>query len=125
MKIANHLNFVSIMSEEKPPMVFFHYKDETKESKKIKTTLALIQKELPLLSIYEFIIDENINNEIIADYMDLNKTPIVLFFKNGGFHRYKDKNFTKPSLMHFIGNKKLYKNVEDSEKQTNEKTITA
>lgn len=121
MKIADSRNFVSVLSEEKPPMVFFHYKAEAAQAKKIALTLNTIAKDLTNLPLYEYIIDQSEENQVLADYLDLNATPILLFFKEGQFHRYKDKNFTKKSILQFIGNNRLYKKVEETNEESTDK----
>ena len=116
MQVANTTNIVSVMSEEKPAMILFYSKEQEAEAKKIKTTVALIEKSLPLLNTYEFITDENSQNSIFTEYLELKKMPVLVFFKDGSFHRYKDKIFTRPSITHFIGSSKLYKPQETSDK---------
>lgn len=109
MQIANTSNFVSIISEEKPAMIFFHTSENESENKKIKTAISLVEKELPLLNVYEYHIDENDDNEFLADMLDFKKVPVLVFFKDGSLHRYKNKLFTKASITHFVGGGKTYK----------------
>lgn len=122
MQVAKHTNFVSVLSEEKPVLVFFHHKTEAAQSKKIKLVLKSIEKELPLLPLYEYIIDDCEENEILAEFLNISKTPILLFFKNGNFHRYKDKAFNKLAIMQFIGNTKNYVSSTTNETEAQEDT---
>lgn len=109
MQVANTLNIVSVISEDKPAMILFYNQEQEAEAKKIKTTIAQIEKSLPLLNTYEFITDMDTQNAFFAEQLELKKTPVLVFFKDGSFHRYKDKVFTRPSITHFIGSSKLYK----------------
>jgi hypothetical protein len=120
MNKAGYENFVSVLSEKKPVMVFFHHKADAAQTQKIKTLLKGIEKELPLLPAYEYVVDLNEGNQVLAEYLGLSNTPIIIFYKEGSFHRYKDKTFTKKSIMQFIGNKNLY--VEASEQTSNMNT---
>ena len=124
MNTADHTNFVSVLSEEKPVMVFFHRLSDATYAKKIKIELDSISKELPLLPLYEFVIDDNTENENLSEHIGVAKTPILIFFKHGNFHRFKIKGFTKPSILEFIGHKKPYKLPETSKELSdmNEKT---
>lgn len=108
MKTADHTNFVSVLSEEKPGMILFYEKSDLAQVKKIKAILEPISQELPLLPLYEYVIDQNEGNEILAEYLDLTKTPVFLFFKNGNFNRYKNKTFTREAILTFIGYTKPY-----------------
>lgn len=40
--------------------------------------------------------------------MEVDTTPVLIFYKDGCFNRYKDKNFTKKTLSLFLGSKKNY-----------------
>lgn len=117
MKTADHTNFVSVLSEEKPVMIFFHYKTEEAQANKIKHELKGIVTELPLLPLYEYIIDDCEENQTLADFIGVTKTPILFFFKNGNFHRFKNKTFTQQSILSFIGHSKPYKHPEDETEQ--------
>lgn len=108
MKTADHTNFVSVLSEEKPVMIYFHHLADAAQTQKTKIILKAIEKELPLLPLYEYIVDGNEENQLLADFIEVTETPVFIFYKNGNFHRYKDKTFTKKSISEFIGNKKLY-----------------
>lgn len=117
MKEANSKNFISMLSEDKPVMCFFHYKAEESQVKKIKEIVKAIEKKLPLLPAYEYIIDENPENQLLCDVMEVSSTPVLIFYKDGCFSRYKDKQFSEASIMQFIGNKKQYMPAEESEKK--------
>lgn len=108
MNTADHTNFISVLSEAKPSMIFFHHKADAAQTAKIKIILKAIEKELPLLPLYEYVVDANEENQILSEYIEVTETPVFIFYKEGNFHRYKDKNFTKKSISAFIGNKKLY-----------------
>lgn len=56
MEKATSKNFVSILSEEKPPLVLFRYKDEKPTFLKLLNELL---KDYPLMNFYEYIIDES------------------------------------------------------------------
>jgi len=105
MEKATSKNFVSILSEEKPPLVLFRYKDEKPTFLKLLNELL---KDYPLMNFYEYIIDESEDNEILANHMEVDTTPVLIFYKDGCFNRYKDKNFTKKTLSLFLGSKKNY-----------------
>jgi hypothetical protein len=113
MKNAGHTNFIGILSEDKPVMIFFHYKEDESKTNKIKNILKDIEKDLPLLNIYDYLIDLDEANQTLANHLDVSATPLLVFFKEGSFHRYKDKLFTKPSILQFIGNKKIYQLTKD------------
>lgn len=108
MEQASYKNFVSVLSEDKPVMVFFHHKAEASQTQKIKDILKKIKKEMPLLPLYEYVVDENEQNQLLCDYIEVDQTPVLIFFKNGCFHRYKAKGFTEKSILQFIGSKTLY-----------------
>lgn len=105
MKTATSQDFISILSTEKPSMVLFRYKKEEPVFIKILNDLL---KEYPLLESYEYIIDENEDNQILSEYLEIETTPVLIFYKNGNFHRYKDKHFSKKTLSLFLGSKKIY-----------------
>lgn len=134
MLTADHTNFVSVLSEEKPVMVFFHELKTPANTTKIRDTLKEIKKVLPLLPLYEFVIDQDENNLALAEYLEFANLPVLIFYKGGNFHRFKPNNFTKKSILSFIGNRKPYEekteNVdcedmqetsEDMQKSTNKK----
>ena len=52
MKPANSKDFISILSEEKPPLVLFRYKSEKPSFIKLLDELA---KDYPLLNIYDYV----------------------------------------------------------------------
>jgi hypothetical protein len=60
------------------------------------------------MNAYEYIIDENQDNQILAEYLEVDFTPVLIFYKNGNFNRYKDKYFSKKTLSLFLGSKKNY-----------------
>lgn len=101
-------NFVSVISGDKPVLIFFHHKAQEAITKKINTNLLKIKKNLPLLPLYEFIVDETEENIILCDFVEINNAPVLIFYKDGCFSRYKAKDFSEKSLIEFIGNKKLY-----------------
>lgn len=111
MEKATSKNFVSILSEEKPPLVLFRYKDEKPTFIKILNELL---KDYPLMNVYEYIIDETEDNQILAENMEVDVTPILIFYKDGCFNRYKDKNFSKKTLSLFLGSKKNYQESQKS-----------
>lgn len=117
MKSATCKDFISIISEEKPPLVLFRYKNEKPEFMKILKDLL---KGYPLLNSYEYIIDESEDNQILAEHLEVETTPVLVFYKNGNFNRYKDKHFSKKTLSLFLGSKKNYALVEDNKKHDNE-----
>lgn len=102
---ASSKNFVSILSEDKPPLVLFRYKEDKPNFLKLLNDLT---KDYPLMNIYEYIIDETQDNETLANNLEVNTTPVLIFYKNGNFNRYKDKNFSKKTLSLFLGSKKNY-----------------
>lgn len=115
MKSATSKDFIGILSEEKPPLVLFRYKDEKPVFMKILKDLL---KGYPLLNAYEYIIDASEDNQILAEHLEVETTPVLIFYKNGNFNRYKDKNFSKKTLAIFLGSKKNYALTEtDSETQ--------
>ena len=67
MKTATSQDFISILSTEKPSMVLFRYKKEEPVFIKILNDLL---KEYPLLESYEYIIDENEDNQILSEYLE-------------------------------------------------------
>jgi hypothetical protein len=115
MNKASYENFVSVLSEKKPSMVFFHHKADAAQTQKIKTILKGIEKELPLLPAYEYVVDASEGNQYLAELLGVSNTPILIFYKEGNFHRYKDKTFTKKSIAQFIGNKNLYQERSNEE----------
>lgn len=105
-------DFIYALSNEKPIIMFCHYKAEASESKKIKLVLEAIKKDLPLLPVYEFIVDENEANIELAENVGITKTPILLCYKDGSLSRYKDNNFSKSDVLKFIGNSNIYKDKQ-------------
>lgn len=111
MDKVDHSNFITVLSEEKPVMIFFHHKADAAQTQKIKIVLKSVEKDLPLLPLYEYIIDQNDENQILAEYIEVIDTPVFIFYKGGNFHRfhiYKPNKFNKKVIMQFIGNKNLY-----------------
>jgi hypothetical protein len=107
MEKATSKDFISILAEDKPPLILFRYAED-EQAEKIKETLKEVQSDFPLLNTYEYIIDDNDDNEILAEHLGIVKTPLLVFYKNSCFNRYKDKMFTKKALTTFIGSKKTY-----------------
>lgn len=116
MELSNSKSFISMISQEKPVICFFHNQEKNEEVTKIKNILGNIKKKLPLLPLYEFIRDENEDNEYLCDVMEIATYPILVMYKNGCFNRYKSKNFTEKEILKFIGNKKLYVEQKTEEK---------
>lgn len=106
-------DFIYVLTNEKPIIMFCHYKAEASESKKIKLVLEAIKKDLPLLPVYEFIVDETDANLELAENVGILKTPILLCYKNGSLSRYKDGNFSKNDILKFIGNSNIYKSKKE------------
>lgn len=125
MKSATSKDFISILSEEKPPLVLFRYKNEKPEFMKILKDLL---KGYPLLNAYEYIIDASEDNQILAEHLEVETTPVLVFYKNGNFNRYKDKHFSKKTLTIFLGSKKNYalteKNSENQDTQSVDNSLT-
>lgn len=115
MKSATSKDFIGIISEEKPPLVLFRYKNEKPLFMKILKDLL---KGYPLLNSYEYIIDESEDNTILAEHLEIETTPVLVFYKNGNFNRYKDKNFSKKTLSIFLGSKKNYAITENDTHNT-------
>lgn len=107
MKKATSKDFISILAEDKPPLILFRCIDD-EPADKIVETLKEVHSEFPLLNIYEYIIDENDGNGYLAENLGIVTTPLLVFYKNSCFNRYKDKIFTKKALTTFIGSKKTY-----------------
>lgn len=114
LKQASSKNFVSILGEEKPPLVLFRYKEEVPPFMKLLSDLV---KGYPLLNVYEYVIDETEDNTILAEYLEVDFTPVLIFYKNGNFNRYKDKHFSKKTLDLFLGSKKTYALPEKEKKK--------
>lgn len=121
MKKATSKDFVSILSEDKPPLVLFRYKEEEPTFIKILNDLL---KEYPLMNAYEYIIDETTDNQILADHLEISFTPVIIFYKDGNFNRYKDKKFSKKTLSFFLGSKKNYALPEKEGKAEKKETKT-
>lgn len=107
MQKATRKDFISILAEDKPSLILFRYKDDELADKIIQT-LKEVRSDFPLLKPYEYIIDESDDNSILAENLGIVKTPLLVFYKNSCFNRYKDKIFTKKALTTFIGSKKTY-----------------
>lgn len=113
MKPSNSKNFVSMLSEELPVVCFFHKKSDDVQIKKIKEILLKVEKQLPLLPLYEFVTDENPDNERLSEVMEIASNPVIIIYKDGCFNRYKDKKFTELEITQFIGGKKIYMPKEE------------
>ena len=107
MEKATSKDFIGILAEDKPPLILFRY-TEDEQADKIAEVLKELQSDFPLLNSYEYIIDESDDNETLAEHLGIVKTPLLVFYKNSCFNRYKDKIFTKKALTTFIGSKKTY-----------------
>ncbi len=108
MLTVNAKSFISMLSEEKPVVCFYHSKEEDENILKIKDVLKNIKKELTLLPLYEFIRDEDEENEYLCDVMEIAKYPILVMYKDGCFNRYKAKEFSEKEILKFLGNKTIY-----------------
>ena len=108
MKLVNAVDFISVLSEPLPPMILYYSEEQKKEADKIKKLIEKLEKKLPLLKVFEFITDANDSNQRLSEEMEVNNTPILIFYKNGCFNRYKDKIFTEKSIEKFVGNKSIY-----------------
>lgn len=120
MKRATSKDFISIISEEKPPLILFRYNNEKPTFMKLLTDLL---KGYPLLNSYEYIIDESKDNQILAEHLEIETTPVLMFYKNGNFNRYKDKHFSKNTLSIFLGSKKTYAITETKTKTKNTESV--
>lgn len=107
MQKATSKDFISILAEDKPSLILFRY-TEDEQANKIIQTLKEVRSDFPLLKPYEYIIDESNDNETLAEHLGIVKIPLLVFYKNSCFNRYKDKIFTKKALITFIGSKKTY-----------------
>ena len=108
MKTATSKDFISMVSEEKPAVCFYHKKEEDAQVKKTKEILLKIKKEYVLLPMYEFLTDANPDNEQLCEVLEIADRPMLIIYKDGCFSRYKDKKFTEKEIVKFIGNKRLY-----------------
>ena len=111
---ADCKNFVSVISDEKPVLIFFRHLAQEAVTKKIETILLKIKKELPLLPLYDFIIDDNEENQVLCDFLEVNNAPVLVFYKDGCFSRYKSKMFNDKAIKEFIGGKSTYSAKETS-----------
>lgn len=116
MQKATSKDFLGILAEEKPPLIIFRYAEDDLADK-VKATLKELKKDFPMLCSFEYIIDESPENEELANHLEILKTPLLVFYKNSCFNRYKDKAFTKKALSTFIGSKKTYAKPAKPEKQ--------
>ncbi len=110
MLTANAKNFISMLSEEKPVVCFYHSKEDSDNENviKVKEVFKNIKKELTLLSVYEFIRDGDEESEYLCDVMEIAKYPILVMYKDGCFNRYKAKGFSEKEILKFLGNKNIY-----------------
>ncbi|NCQ52259.1 hypothetical protein GW796_10310 [archaeon] len=108
MKVSGSKNFIGMLSEDKPLLCFFHNKKEDKNIQKIKDILIKVKKELPLLPLYEYVVDDSDENQQLCDIVEINVLPILIVYKDGCFSRYKDKKFTEAEILKFVGNKRQY-----------------
>lgn len=108
MLAVDRNSFISMLSEELPVMCFFHDIKEDEQIKEIKALLNKIEDGLPKLKIYEFIRNKTEDDEYLCDVLEVAKYPILIFYKNGCFSRYKAKDFTEKEIIKFLGNTKIY-----------------
>ncbi len=116
MQVANSKNFISMLSEDKPVVCFYYKKEDEAQVKKIKEALLKIEKSLTLLPLYEFVTNDNPDNERLCEEMGIVDRPLLVVYKEGCFNRYKDKQFTEDAILQFLGNKKIYMPKEKSQK---------
>jgi hypothetical protein len=113
MQVANSENFVNMLSEEKPVVCFFHRQKEDAQIPVIKQVLAKLEKQLPLLPLYEFVTDATPANQQLCDVIEIVDKPVLVIYKNGNFSRYKDKQLNEKSILAFLGNKAIYQETKE------------
>lgn len=117
MQVANSENFINMLSEEKPVVCFFHSKKEDDKIPAIKQILVKLEKQLPLLPVYEFITDETPANKQLCETVEIVDKPVLVIYKNGNFSRYKDKQLNEKSIVAFLGNKNIYMEAEEKKEK--------
>jgi hypothetical protein len=115
MQVANSENFVNMLSEEKPVLCFFHRQKEDAQVPVIKQALTKLEKQLPLLPLYEFITDATPANKQLCDIIEIVDKPVLVIYKNGNFSRYKDKQLNEKSIAAFLGNKSIYQETKEDQ----------
>lgn len=117
MQVANSENFVTMLSEEKPVLCFFHPQKEETQVIAVKQILDKLKKQLPLLPLYEFITDETPANKKLCEIVEIVDKPVIVIYKNGNFSRYKDKQLNEKSILAFLGNKAIYQEVKQEKEK--------
>lgn len=108
MKAVNSKSFIGMLSEEKPVLCFFHRVKEDAHVPVIREIIKKLEKELPLLPVYEFVTDESPANQELVDVIEIVDKPVLIIYKNGCFSRYKDKLFNEKAVSQFLGSKTTY-----------------
>jgi hypothetical protein len=117
MQAVNSKSFINMLSEEKPVVCFFHRQKEDAQVPVVREILTKLEKELPLLPVYEFITDESPENKQLCDIVEIVDKPVLVIYKNGNFSRYKDKQLNEKSIAQFLGNKVIYMPKEPNKSQ--------
>ncbi len=117
MQVANSENFVNMLSEERPVLCFFHRQKEDTQVPAIKQILTKLEKQLPLLPVYEFVTDATPENKKLCDVIEIVDKPVLVIYKNGNFSRYRDKQLNEKSILAFLGNTAIYKEVKEEKEK--------
>jgi len=112
MQVANSENFVNMLSEEKPVLCFFHRQKEDTQVPVVKQILTKLEKQLPLLPVYEFVTDATPANQQLCDIIEIVDKPVLVIYKNGNFSRYRDKQLNEKAILAFLGNTAIYKEAK-------------
>lgn len=84
-------DFISSISQQYPSLIIFrkNTNDNEKKMKEINKNINSLIEDMPKVHFYEYIIDENVKNQELADIIEIPEQLSVVLFKNSCFSRYQ------------------------------------
>lgn len=83
--------FISSISQSHPSIIIFHPKGDEydKKIKSIQKIIDSLEKSMPKVYFYNYIINENEDNKFLAETLEIGNTLTAVLYKNGSFKRYQ------------------------------------
>ena len=104
MKIGSK-DFILSISQEYPSLIIFRKSgsENDKKVKEIQKKIDVLKDTMPKVNIYEYLTDENTENQLLVDMIEVPESISVILFKNGCFSRYQLNPHQKQNLKKIWG----------------------
>lgn len=88
---TNAKGFISSISQSHPSIIIFRNKGEdyNKKVKSIEKIIQNLEKSMPKVFFYDYVVDESEENAYLAETLEIPNSLTAILYKNGCFKRYQ------------------------------------